>query len=98
MSIFSIITGIGNNCTEDEWNQFGNDCFKMLVNDMSVIKLINDSMKLEHFTVIKPLIEVLSNFIKIMTLFGILGNILVIDDQLAQKLVEMPEFYSMIKF
>lgn len=85
MSIFSAIANIGSHCDTDEWRTYGNDAFKIFIQDKSVLSLINSSMKLEHITVIKPLLE-------------IIGNILVVDDTLAIKLVQIPEFFTMIKF
>mmetsp|Transcript_8477 Transcript_8477/g.9616 ORF Transcript_8477/g.9616 Transcript_8477/m.9616 type:complete len:81 (+) Transcript_8477:895-1137(+) len=45
------------------WNAISNTCLQAVISDSQILSLIRDSMKLEHITVIKPLLEIIGNLI-----------------------------------
>lgn len=95
LDIFSIVSGIGNHCTETEWNEYGSNAFKIFLLDHDIMKLLHESMKFEQYTIAKPLLQILGKFkSKVISI----GNILIVDDSMAPKLAKLPEFYKMIKF
>lgn len=46
-----------------KWDKITDDWIKELVNDERIFNLIRDGMKIQHITVIKPLLEILGNLI-----------------------------------
>ena len=46
-----------------KWDKITDDWIKELVNDERIFNLIRDGMKIQHITVIKPLLEIIGNLI-----------------------------------
>ena len=48
---------------KQKWEKITDTCINELINDDKVLKLIKDCMKMQHITVIKPLLEIIGNLI-----------------------------------
>jgi hypothetical protein len=87
LSAISIIkTTVQESTSTKQWNEIADQWIYKLINDERIGKLISDSMKLRHITVIKPLLDLLGNLMS-TTDWGI-------EDQL----IKLPHFSEMLDF
>lgn len=90
MTIFSMISNIKNTVQKQlisqKWIDIADNCIYSLVNDERIIALISDSMKLQHITVIQPLLDLLGNIVSST------------DSNIECELIKIPQFKDMLKF